>query len=85
VLLLLRYGADPFVPQLAVDSKMFAPDILDLAKAKREETAKNSKAPWSLEKALKNSKVSDPKPPSAWNRFRSRYSSGKRERHDLDL
>ena len=34
VILLLRYGSDPLIPQLGIDSKTFDPDILKFAKTK---------------------------------------------------
>ncbi|KAE9378243.1 hypothetical protein N431DRAFT_452364 [Stipitochalara longipes BDJ] len=83
-LLLLRYGADPFVPQLGDNSRLlFADEVRELAKAKREEAIKNGRAPRRMEKTLGSSKILEVKAPSAWSRLRSRYSSSKGERDDL--
>ncbi|CZR65525.1 uncharacterized protein PAC_15425 [Phialocephala subalpina] len=59
LMLLLHNGADPFEPQLDTNAKHFAPEVLELVKAKRDEATRKNLGPDSEKKTVvaKNSEL----------------------------
>lgn len=80
LMLLLRYGADPFATQLCTPKSIaFNMGVWALAKAKREEARRNGSERRSMEKviAVENTAPAEDKMESTKPRFRSRLLLGK--------
>jgi hypothetical protein len=78
LILLLSYGADPFDIRLMVGEGAFATEVIELAKAKREEATRNGRGPNITEPiSVIESEPIEGKRQSKWSRLRSRYSSRK--------